>query len=119
MSTNLYILPESNYETFLESWEVDDTYREYGERWENATVVYTNFSGGLDRLFDVVHDSAMKSYEDCFSLENAYVATVAVKEELKQILAKQTNEALLEKWNDIMEYLKKVPDEEHLYFFTD
>lgn len=119
MSTNLYILPESNYKTFLELWEIDDTYREYGERWENATIVYTNFSGELDRLFDVVHDSAMKSYEDCFSLENAYVATVATKEQLKQILAKQTDEALLEKWTSILEDLENVPDNERLYFFTD
>lgn len=117
MSTSLYILPESLYKPFLESWDSYDTYEEYGPQWENATTVYTNFSGNLSRLYDVTYD--MDDYDDEFTKEMGYYTTVATKEKLEQILAKQTDEALLEKWNGIMECLEKAPDDERLYFFTD
>lgn len=54
-----------------------------------------------------------------FSREGDYTVNVSTKAELERILDKETDDALLDKWDDIMEYLEYIDDDETLYFFTD
>ena len=61
----------------------------------------------------------MREYEDEFSREGDYTVNVSTKAELERILVKETDDALLNKWDDIMEYLETIDDDETLYFFTD
>lgn len=117
MSITLEILTETNYKTFLESWDGTEPYSEYEDRWEEATVVYTNFSGNTGRLYNVLYP--MRDYKDDFSQEADATVNVATKAELEQILSKETDEDLLDKWEYIMGYLDSVPKTETLYFFTD
>lgn len=98
-------------------WEPSETYSEYENRWEKAVSVYTNFSGNTGRLYDVLYH--MREYKDEFSREGDYTVNVSTKAELEHILDKETDDALLDKWDDIMEYLEYIDDDETLYFFTD
>ena len=102
---------------FLKTWEPSETYSEYEDRWEKAVSVYTNFSGNTVRLYDVLY--RMREYKDEFSREGDYTVNVSTKAELERILVKETDDALLNKWDDIMEYLETIDDDETLYFFTD
>ena len=117
MSITLEILTETNYKTFLNAWDGTEPYSEYEGRWEEATAVYTNFSGNTGRLYDVLYP--MSGYADDFSQEAGYTVNIATKAELEQILSKETDEELLDKWEYIMGYLDSVPDTETVYFFTD
>ena len=117
MSITLEIITETNYEAFLKTWDGTEPYSEYEDRWEEATTVYTNFSGNTGRLYDVLHP--MRDYKDDFSQEADATVNVATKAELEKILSKETDEDLLDKWEYIMGYLDSVPETETLYFFTD
>ena len=117
MSITLEIATETNYKNFLKTWDLSESYDDYEDRWDEATEVYTNFSGNTSRIYDVLYP--MQTYTDDFSRETDTTVNVATKAELKQILAKETDDALLDKWDDIMEYLEYVDDDETLYFFTD
>ena len=117
MSITLEIITETNYKNFLKDWEPSETYSEYEDCWEKAVSVYTNFSGNTGRLYDVLYP--MHDYEDEFSREGDYTVNVSTKAELKRILAQETDDALLDKWDDIMEYLAYIDDDEILYLFTD
>ena len=117
MSITLEIITETNYQTFLKTWDASQPYSEYEDRWETATTVYTNFSGNTGRLYDVLYP--MRDYKDVFSQEADATVNVATKAELEQILSKETDEDLLNKWEYIMGYLDSVPETETLYFFTD
>ena len=117
MSITLEIVTETNYKIFLKTWEPSETYSEYEDRWEKAVSVYTNFSGNTSRLYDVLYH--MPEYKDEFSREGDYTVNVFTKAELEHILTKETDDALLNKWDDIMEYLEYIDDDETLYFFTD
>lgn len=117
MSITLEIVTETNYKNFLKTWEPPETYSKYEDRWEKAVSVYTNFSGNTGRLYDVLYH--MREYKDEFSREGDYTVNVSTKAELERILVKETDDALLNKWDDIMEYLETIDDDETLYFFTD
>lgn len=107
----------SHIPTTIKDWEPSETYSEYENRWEKAVSVYTNFSGNTGRLYDVLYH--MREYKDEFSREGDYTVNVSTKAELEHILDKETDDALLDKWDDIMEYLEYIDDDETLYFFTD
>ena len=51
MSITLEIVTETNYKNFLKDWEPSETYSEYEDRWDEATEVYTNFSGNTSRIY--------------------------------------------------------------------
>lgn len=117
MSITLEIATETNYKNFLKTWDPSESYDDYEDRWEKAISVYTNFSGNTSRLYDVIY--YMRGHEDDFSREGEYNVVTATKKQLERILDKETDVALLNKWDDIMEYLEYVDDDETLYFFTD
>ena len=100
MSITLEIVTETNYKNFLKDWEPSETYSEYEDRWEKAVSVYTNFSGNTGRLYDVLYH--MREYKDGFSREGDYTVNVSTKAELERILVKETDDALLNKWDDII-----------------
>lgn len=100
MSTYMYVVTEEKYLQFLTEISDDMTFEEIYDKFD-AINYYTNFSGRLYRLYDVVEQ--LQNFKDRFAEDfdcDGYVATV---EELKKIVEASDKEDLVEKWEPIIE----------------
>ena len=76
----------------------------------------------LEIITETNYEAFLKTWdgtEPYSEYEDRWEEATTVYTNFSEILSKETDEDLLDKWEYIMGYLDSVPETETLYFFTD
>ena len=117
MSTSLDIMTEKTFEKFLEQYETIKDIINPMVLFENSSQYYTNFSGKIYRLYDIV----LKGEEiiNDFSREEEFLIYKLTKKQIIELVKKSNNNELIDKWEDIIESFESLNDDDYLYFIIE
>ena len=113
MSTSMYVTSERQYHQFIEEISDDTTFDEIFDRLDKISY-YTNFSGRLERLYDVV--DGFERYEDDFTEEYLYNGFKTSVEDLESILESLNSREIFIKWDPVIDLFE---DEENILILVD
>lgn len=119
MSTSMDVISEKLFNRFI--IEFDALQR---EPLDNTIVLlekysehYTNFSGNLNRLYDIMFKG--EQIRNNFSKEMNLQIFKLSKEKVLYIINKSDNPDLVKKWDSIMDSFEQYDNAENLYFVID
>lgn len=119
MSTSIDVISEKLFNRFI--IEFDALQREPLDNpivlLEKYSEHYTNFSGNLNRLYDIMFEG--EQIRNNFSKEMDLQIFKLSKEKVLDIINKSDNPELVEKWDSIMESFEQYNNAENLYFIID
>lgn len=113
MSTSSYVTSERQYRQFINEILEDMTIDEIFDRLDKISY-YTNFSGRLERLYDVIED--LEQFEDHFTKEylyNGFKTSVANLESTVEFL---DSREIFIKWDPVID---RFEDEENIVILVD
>ena len=109
----MYVTSERQYRQFINEISDDMTIDEIFDRLDKISY-YTNFSGRLDRLYDVIEE--FEQFEDYFTKEylyNGFKTSVAILESTVESL---DSREIFIKWDPIVDQFE---DEENIVILVD
>lgn len=119
MSTSMDVISEKLFNRFI--IEFDALQREPLDNpivlLEKYSEHYTNFSGNLNRLYDIMFKG--EQIRNNFSKEMNLQIFKLSKEKVLYIINKSDNPDLVKKWDSIMESFEQYDNAENLYFVID
>lgn len=113
MSTSMYVTSERQYRQFINEISDDTTFDEIFDRLDSISY-YTNFSGRLDRLYDVLEQS--EQFEDHFTKDFLYSGFKTSVSNLKRTVESLNSNEIFIKWDLVIDQFK---DEENVLIFID
>ena len=120
MSTSLFAMTNTNFNDFIESLKLNKSNGEPLDEMDlldKFTQHYTNFSGNLNRLYDVLEEAEQLSNE--FSEEWSFSLYRLAKKVILDLVSTSDNVKLKDKWDYIMDSFADVQLDEMIYFFVD
>lgn len=125
MSTSLNVMTATNFDKFMEQYEQvklteqynNDTIGVLMDMLDDFTQYYTNFSGNIGRLYDVVEKGERLQNE----FANEYDCRIykLQKKDILDIVNASDNVELVNKWEDIMESFDDCEPTETIYLIVD
>ena len=113
MSTSMYVTSERQYHQFIEEISDDMIFDEIFDRLDSISH-YTNFSGRLERLYDVIED--FKRFEDHFTKEFLYRGFKTSVSNLKRTVESLNSNEIFIKWDPVIDQFE---DEKNVLIFVD
>ena len=113
MSTSTYVTSERQYRQFINEILEDMTIDEIFDRLDKISY-YTNFSGRLERLYDVIED--FEQFEDHFTKEYLYNGFKTSVENLESTVEFLDSREIFIKWDIIID---RFEDEENIVILVD
>lgn len=114
MSVSLDIMSETKFTTLLKEFTTFETLDNPIDLLLKYSEHYTNFSGNLNRLYDVILEG--EKITNDFSCEVDLQIFKLSKEKVINIIMNSEDSNLVEKWETIMKVFKDYNPEEKLYF---
>lgn len=116
MSTSLDIMTEKNFNIYINEYEEIKVYNPM-VLFEKLSQYYTNFSGKLNRLYDIVLEG--EQIINDFSREEDFLIYKLTKKEIVNLVNQSKNNELIDKWKPIIETFDSSNDDNYLYFIID
>lgn len=113
MSISMYVTSERQYRQFIKEISDDLTFDEIFDRLDKISY-YTNFSGRLDRLYDVIEES--ERFEDSFIKEHSYSGFKTSVSNLDSTLESLNSREIFIKWDPVIDLFE---DEDDLIIIVD
>lgn len=117
MSTSLDIMTEKTFEKFLEQYETIKDILNPMVLFEKSSQYYTNFSGKINRLYDIVLEG--EQIINDFSKEEEFLIYKLTKKQIIELVNKSDDNELIDKWEPIIESFESPNDDDYLYFIID
>lgn len=117
MSTSLDIMTEKTFKKFLEEYKIIKDIINPIVLFEKSSQYYTNFSGKLNRLYDVVLEG--EQIINDFSKEEEFLIYKLTKKHIIELVTKSDDNELIDKWEPIIESIEILNDDDYLYFIID
>lgn len=116
MSTSLDIMTEENFNIYINEYEEIKVYNPM-VLFEKLSQYYTNFSGKIHRLYDIVLEG--EQIINDFSKEEEFLIYKLTKKQIVELVNKSDDNELIDKWKPIIESFEILNDDECLYFIID
>ena len=116
MSTSLDIMTEENFNIYINEYEEIKVYNPM-VLFEKLSQYYTNFSGKINRLYDIVLEG--EQIINDFSREEDFLIYKLTKKEMVNLVNQSDNNELFDKWEPIIESFESSNDDDYLYFIID
>lgn len=116
MSTSLDIMTETNFNIYMNEYDEIKLYNPM-VLFEKLSHYYTNFSGKLNRLYDIVLEG--EQIINDFSREEDFLIYKLTKKEMVNLVNQSDNNELIDKWEPIIETFDSSNDDDYLYFIID
>jgi hypothetical protein len=116
MSTSLDIMTETNFNIYINEYEEIKVYNPM-VLFEKLSQYYTNFSGKIHRLYDVVLEG--EQIVNDFSREEDFLIYKLTKKQIVELVNKSDDNELIDKWEPIIESFESSNDDDYLYFIID
>lgn len=113
MSTSMYVTSERQYRQFINEISDDMTIDEIFDRLDKISY-YTNFSGRLERLCDVIED--FEQFEDHFTKEYLYNGFKTSVANLENTVESLDSREIFIKWDPVIDLFE---DEDNVLIFVD
>lgn len=117
MSISLDIMTEKTFEKFLEEYKIIKDIINPMVLFEKSSQYYTNFSGKLNRLYNVVLEG--EQIINDFSKEEEFLIYKLTKKHIIELVTKSDDNELIDKWEPIIESIEILNDDDYLYFIID
>ena len=125
MSTSLNVMTETNFDQLIGKYEQVKYTERYGndpigvlmDVLDEFTQYYTNFSGNIGRLYDVVEKGEL--LQNDFANEYECRIYKLNKKNILDIVNASDNVKLVNKWEDIMESFDDCKPTETIYCIVD
>lgn len=117
MSTSLDIMTEKTFKKFLEEYKIIKDIINPMVLFEKSSQYYTNFSGKLNRLYDVVLEG--EQIINDFSKEEEFLIYKLTKKQIVKLVNKSDDKELIDKWKPIIASFEILNDDNYLYFIID
>mgnify|MGYP000995494969 CR=1 FL=1 len=117
MSISLDIMTEKNFEKLLKEYDTDKYNINPINLLEKLSQYYTNFSGKLNRLYDIISEG--EQIINNFSQEEDFLIYKLSKKYIIELVNKSNNDELVDKWGYIIEAFEisnDTAEEDYLYF---
>jgi len=101
MSKSLDVMSETNFNKLIHEYNTNELLNNPINLIEKYSEYYTNFSGNLNRLYDVVYDG--EEIKNDFSKEIDLHIIKLSKEHIINIIENSYDDNLIEKWEFIMQ----------------
>lgn len=116
MSTSLDIMTETNFNIYMNEYDEIKLYNPM-VLFEKLSHYYTNFSGKLNRLYDIVLEG--EQIINDFSREEDFLIYKLTKKHIIELVNKSDDNELIDKWEPIIESIEILNDDDYLYFIID
>lgn len=116
MSTSLDIMTETNFNIYINEYEEIKVYNPM-VLFEKLSQYYTNFSGKIHRLYDVVLEG--EQIVNDFSRNEDFLIYKLTKKQIVELVNKSDDNELIDKWEPIIESFESSNDDDYLYFIID
>lgn len=113
MSTSMHVVSERQYRQFIKDLSDNLTFDEVFDRLYSISY-NTNFSGRLERLYDVIED--FEQFEDHFTKEYLYNGFKTSVENLESTVEFLDSREIFIKWDPAID---RFEDEENVLIFVD
>lgn len=117
MSVSLDIMSETKFTKLMEEFTTFETFDNPIDLLLKYSEHYTNFSGNLNRLYDVIFNG--EKITNDFSCEVDLQIFKLSKEKIIHIITNSKDSKLIEKWETILESFKDCEHKENLYFIVE
>ena len=120
MSISLDVMTEKTFKELLKEYETDKYNIDPIDLLEKSSEYYTNFSGKLNRLYDVVPEG--EQIINDFSKEEDFLIYKLSKKHIIELVNKSNDDELVDKWEYIIEAFEisnDVAEEDYLYFIIE
>lgn len=117
MSVSLDIMSETKFTKLMKDFTTVETLDNPIDLIIKHTEYYTNFSGNLNRLYDVILKG--EKITKNFSCELDLHIFKLPKEKVINIITNSEDSNIIEKWETIMKVFKDYKPKENLYFIVD
>ena len=117
MSKLLDVMSETNFNKLIHEYNTNELLNNPINLIEKYSEYYTNFSGNLNRLYDVVYDG--EEIKNDFSKEIDLHIIKLSKEHIINIIENSYDDNLIEKWEFIMQVFEDYEPKDNLYFIYD
>lgn len=117
MSTSLDIMTEKTFEQFLKQYETIKDILNPMVLFEKSSQYYTNFSGKINRLYDIVLEG--EEIINDFSREEEFLIYKLTKKHIIELINKSNDNELIDKWEPIIESFESSNNDDYLYFIID
>lgn len=117
MSTSLDIMTEKTFEQFLKQYETIKDILNPMVLFEKSSQYYTNFSGKINRLYDIVLEG--EEIINNFSREEEFLIYKLTKKQIIELVNKSDDNELIDKWEPIIESFESSNNDDYLYFIID
>lgn len=117
MSISLDIMSETKFTKLMKEFTTFETFDNPIDLILKHSEHYTNFSGNINRLYDVILKGEKITNE--FSNDVGLHIFKLSKEKVINIITNSEDSNLIEKWETIMESFKYCKPKENLYFIID
>ena len=117
MSISVDIMTEKTFKKLLKEYDSDKYMINPIDLLEQSSQYYTNFSGRLNRLYDVVSEG--EQIINDFSKEEDFLIYKLSKKQIIELVNKSNDDELVDKWEYIIEAFEISHDaakEDYLYF---
>lgn len=116
MSISIDILTEKNFNKLIETYTKNNNDHPI-DLLEIYSDYYTNFSGNLNRLYDVVYEG--ENIINDFSKEIDSQIVRITKKQILNVMNETYDTELIEKWEFIMQTFERCNDKENLYIIIE
>ena len=113
MSTSMHVMEANEYRRFAEELRDDVPFERLFDRLVSISY-YTNFSGDLYRLYDVLEE--IEQFEDDFTEEFLFTGFETSVNHLKSVIESSRSEALSDKWRRVVD---RFSDKDRLVILVD
>lgn len=117
MSTSLDIMTEKTFEQFLKQYETIKDILNPMVLFEKSSQYYTNFSGKINRLYDIVLEG--EEIINDFSRKEEFLIYKLTKKQIIELVNKSDDNELIDKWEPIIESFESSNNDDYLYFIID